>query len=875
MVGAATAEAADGQPVLADDLPYPGAAQILAEQNVRLIAGDGHIRLVSCATPVSGDIGLVKVYTTDEAIGADGIGRVCFRVSGPTGLLTLQVPGVYEIRGDGLRTGAGHEISADLRTDDGEAVSVEVDPDGSTQVGLGADPHGSPTTLLRLVVADNGPAGALSSHPFVARVLAGDRGCAGVLIAPRWVATAKGCYGDGAVTAGAPPQETHVVVGRADLRNGGGHTSEVVEVVPRADRDLVLARLAEPATGITPIGLADTAPGPAATVQAAGYGRGADGWPGDQLWLGTFTVTGTSAGTVELARAAGTTTSTCSGDAGGPAFVEVDGEYRLAGVHSRSWQTGCAGVTESRDVAVTTRTDDIAGWIRTQTLDACRAPVEEGFTALREDGSASASPWSVVGAGKVTEAQCELSLTGGAALAQYTARRMPAAYTLRLDFNPAAADADAGVVVGLPRVTDAAGTRGVPVRTTTGGTAGASAGVWNALEITVAQRRVTVRINSTLVDDFTVSDPSLLLASGFLGLRADAAHPKVRFRNLRVRADQPGVDAGTVPVLYNYNNALTRMFLFQGVGGPQAAAPRLAWDSGTGNWEAARTRPISGDFDGNGTTDVAAFYNYGSGLSRLFLFRGVTGTGVAPVQVWSSAAGGWDSNRMKAVPGDFDGDGKTEIAAYYNYDNSLTRLWLFDNIDTGTTARQVWDSGVGAWDWNRMKAVPGDFDGDGKTEIAAYYASDGALTRLFLFRDVAGSTVPVTQVWDSGAGAWEGSRLTPLPGDFDGDGRTDIAAFYDYGNAHTRLFRFTDVATAASVAQAWEGGPNNWNAAKAKAVTGDFDGNGKSDLAAFYDYGNSQIKLWRFTAVDATAQPAQAWDSGPGAWEWPRVLTAG
>ncbi|TDB93415.1 hypothetical protein E1267_43440 [Nonomuraea longispora] len=50
-----------------------------------------------------------------------------------SGVLNLEVPGVYEIRGDGQREGTGHEVTAELRTDDGEELTVEVDPDGSTQ----------------------------------------------------------------------------------------------------------------------------------------------------------------------------------------------------------------------------------------------------------------------------------------------------------------------------------------------------------------------------------------------------------------------------------------------------------------------------------------------------------------------------------------------------------------------------------------------------------------------------------------------------------------------------------------------------------------------------------------------------------------------
>ena len=105
-----------------------------------------------CSTPAQGDIGLIKVYSTDESIGADGIGRVCFQVQSTPAQLTLRVPDVYEIRGDGLRTGTGHALTAQLTDAAGAQKSVAVDADGSTGVGIGADPDASPTTLLKLVV---------------------------------------------------------------------------------------------------------------------------------------------------------------------------------------------------------------------------------------------------------------------------------------------------------------------------------------------------------------------------------------------------------------------------------------------------------------------------------------------------------------------------------------------------------------------------------------------------------------------------------------------------------------------------------------------------------------------------------------------------
>ena len=136
---------------LAEEGAYPDAAAIEAAQNIRLISGDGHILLADCATAPVGNIGVLKVWTT-EPVGTGGAGLACFRVLTGGGLLNLQVPGVYEIRGDGQVAGSGHHVTATVTTDAGVTAAVAVDPSGSTQVGIGSSPDADPTTLLQLKV---------------------------------------------------------------------------------------------------------------------------------------------------------------------------------------------------------------------------------------------------------------------------------------------------------------------------------------------------------------------------------------------------------------------------------------------------------------------------------------------------------------------------------------------------------------------------------------------------------------------------------------------------------------------------------------------------------------------------------------------------
>ncbi|MGE7388401.1 trypsin-like serine protease, partial [Streptomyces sp. NPDC004126] len=233
-----------------------------------------------------------------------------------------------------------------------------------------------PGLLLTVAAAAAGPVGApaqalavtgpetTAAQPAVVRLTVGDadgsRACSGVLADPSWVVTAASCFADkpgSPVPAGRPAL-------KATATSGTGQSVEIAELVPRTDRDLVLARLATPVTGIAAARRATALPAAGSEVTAVGFGRTRTEWVTDKPHTGAFGLEGTTATTVAIAGKAGA--SICKGDTGGP-LLNSSGE--LIGVNSRSWQGGCLGspAAETRTGAVSTRTDDLNDWIREKT----------------------------------------------------------------------------------------------------------------------------------------------------------------------------------------------------------------------------------------------------------------------------------------------------------------------------------------------------------------------------------------------------------------------------------------------------------------------------------------------------------------------------
>lgn len=131
--GAALGAVADEAPGYAvEDFAYPGADKILAEQGITLKRGDGHIVLVEC-----GPTGLLEIWARDKAA------KICFRATGNSGYLSLEIPSVYAVRGNDYTTQVDMTVGS-------EEQSYDISQNAWTPVGESADEEGREFMLVEI-----------------------------------------------------------------------------------------------------------------------------------------------------------------------------------------------------------------------------------------------------------------------------------------------------------------------------------------------------------------------------------------------------------------------------------------------------------------------------------------------------------------------------------------------------------------------------------------------------------------------------------------------------------------------------------------------------------------------------------------------------
>lgn len=268
-------------------------------------------------------------------------------------------------------------------------------------------------------------------------------------------------------------------------------------------------------------------------------------------------------------------------------------------------------------------------------------------------------------------------------------------------------------------------------------------------------------------------------------------------------------------------------------------------------------RWLVGDFDGDGRDDVAQLYPDPNQDWSVFVFSS-DGVLLSRSPVDRTYAD-FDEGHFWTV-GDYNGDGMDDLALLYGHSTQGTTAWIYtsDGVGFDRTRTQRMDADFSV----DHKWESGDFDGDGLDDLVLVYGHGTYGATAWIYSSYgSGFSRTRTQRMDAGYGPtqrWE-------TGDFNGDGLDDIVLVYGHGTYGATAWTYSSYGNGFSRTATQRMDASYWDAQRWEV--GDFNGDGRDDLILVYGHRTGGATTFtyrstgsRFEAPDFQRMHAGFWD---------------
>ncbi|WP_169792468.1 trypsin-like serine protease [Actinoplanes rectilineatus] len=359
--------------------------------------------------------------------------------------------------------------------------------------------------------------------------------------------------------------------------------------------------------------------------------------------------------------------------------------------------------------------------------------------------------------------------------------------------------------------------------------------------------------------------------------RRDATETRIDDLGSWIRTYAPGGLAedhrDDVKMVYSYADGSVGPFTFT-TAADGAMTARGGCRTAVGLYNVNRLKTFKGDFNGDGRIDQVVLNGVADAqtLTLDTFLTNADGTCSAGVRSWTSTTFG-TYERLLMTSGDYNGDGRTDLAGFYNYANASIGLftWIARADGTfGSPTRSWFNDATPYWgEIARMKVFSGDFNGDGRDDVGSFYKyADNSVGIYSWTSTAAGGFGEDARVWSVPASPYWGDpdRLRIAAGDFNGDGRGDVAGFYNYASGELAMLTWTAKAdgTFNSPFSSYKSTTSGWGSwDRTRFTSGDFNGDGRDDLAALYGYADGSLGLHTLVANEqgGFASPVRSWTS--------------
>ncbi|MCP3445724.1 FG-GAP-like repeat-containing protein [Bradyrhizobium sp. CCGUVB14] len=236
------------------------------------------------------------------------------------------------------------------------------------------------------------------------------------------------------------------------------------------------------------------------------------------------------------------------------------------------------------------------------------------------------------------------------------------------------------------------------------------------------------------------------------------------------------------------------------------------------------------DFNGDHNTDLL-FVNGGTQGVTEWLMNGVTIAANSPVGTMASGF-------HYAAHGDFNNDGKSDLLMVNDTTHDAV-VWEMDGTQILASQTIGTINAAAGWQYSGT----GDFDGDGQTDLLLTNSTTNGVA-IWTMNGTQVTANPQVGTINAAAGWSFGGT-----GDFNGDGNTDLLML----NSATHGVAIWEM-NGTQVTASPQIGTINAAAGWSFAGTGDFNGDGKTDLLLLNNTTNG-VAIWKMSGTQVMANP--------------------